>query len=213
MRSATITFTRSQLTRDQLATVLIQIEWITKVHDAYTTHTKLRCLKVMLLTQDTPLSKAPYSPNICSPGAVHGRSLLCVSCTRWVKSRGNGIEPWSFWLVDGPLYILSHNRFPQDIFEWHGKDHIGLEEGSETRLTLTQKGDLKRQRTFKQAEEPGIKLLTFCLVGDPLYFLSSSGSLQIAHRSRGSAPAPLTRSETQDQSSFTWTGCFLTVET
>ncbi|CAB1453904.1 unnamed protein product [Pleuronectes platessa] len=27
-----------------------------------------------------PLSKAPYSPNICSPGAVHGRSLLCVSC-------------------------------------------------------------------------------------------------------------------------------------
>ncbi|CAB1451886.1 unnamed protein product [Pleuronectes platessa] len=35
-----------------------------------------------------PLSKAPYSPNICSPGAVHGRSLLCVSGTRWVKSRG-----------------------------------------------------------------------------------------------------------------------------
>ncbi|CAB1445963.1 unnamed protein product [Pleuronectes platessa] len=34
-----------------------------------------------------PLSKAPYSPNICSPCAVHGRSLLCVSCTRWVKSR------------------------------------------------------------------------------------------------------------------------------
>ncbi|CAB1426020.1 unnamed protein product [Pleuronectes platessa] len=30
-----------------------------------------------------PLSKAPYSPNICSPGAVHGRSLLSVSCTRW----------------------------------------------------------------------------------------------------------------------------------
>ncbi|CAB1454403.1 unnamed protein product [Pleuronectes platessa] len=25
-----------------------------------------------------PLSKAPYSPNICFPGAVHGRSLLCV---------------------------------------------------------------------------------------------------------------------------------------
>ncbi|CAB1445299.1 unnamed protein product [Pleuronectes platessa] len=25
-----------------------------------------------------PLSKAPYSPNICSPGAVHGCSLLCV---------------------------------------------------------------------------------------------------------------------------------------
>ncbi|CAB1455191.1 unnamed protein product [Pleuronectes platessa] len=35
-----------------------------------------------------PLSKAPYSPNICSPGAVYGCSLLCVSCTRWVKSRG-----------------------------------------------------------------------------------------------------------------------------
>ncbi|CAB1460240.1 unnamed protein product [Pleuronectes platessa] len=34
-----------------------------------------------------PLSKAPYSPNICSLGAVHGCSLLCVSCTRWVKSR------------------------------------------------------------------------------------------------------------------------------
>ncbi|CAB1455559.1 unnamed protein product [Pleuronectes platessa] len=34
-----------------------------------------------------PLSKAPHSPNICSPSAVHGRSLLCVSCTRWVKSR------------------------------------------------------------------------------------------------------------------------------
>ncbi|CAB1440427.1 unnamed protein product [Pleuronectes platessa] len=30
-----------------------------------------------------PLSKAPHSPNICSPSAVHGRSLLCVSCTRW----------------------------------------------------------------------------------------------------------------------------------
>ncbi|CAB1450427.1 unnamed protein product [Pleuronectes platessa] len=27
---------------------------------------------------NVPLSKAPYSPNICSPGAVHGRSLLCV---------------------------------------------------------------------------------------------------------------------------------------
>ncbi|CAB1444763.1 unnamed protein product [Pleuronectes platessa] len=26
-----------------------------------------------------PLSKAPYSPNICSPGAVHGCPLLCVS--------------------------------------------------------------------------------------------------------------------------------------
>ncbi|CAB1444016.1 unnamed protein product [Pleuronectes platessa] len=25
-----------------------------------------------------PLSKAPYSPNICSPGAVHSRSQLCV---------------------------------------------------------------------------------------------------------------------------------------
>ncbi|CAB1433020.1 unnamed protein product [Pleuronectes platessa] len=34
-----------------------------------------------------PLSKAPYSPNICSPSAVNSRSLLCVSCTRWVKSR------------------------------------------------------------------------------------------------------------------------------
>ncbi|CAB1455503.1 unnamed protein product [Pleuronectes platessa] len=30
-----------------------------------------------------PLSKAPYSPIICSPSAIHGRSLLCVSCTRW----------------------------------------------------------------------------------------------------------------------------------
>ncbi|CAB1438875.1 unnamed protein product [Pleuronectes platessa] len=28
-----------------------------------------------------PLSKAPYSPNICSPGVVHGCSLACVSCT------------------------------------------------------------------------------------------------------------------------------------
>ncbi|CAB1433017.1 unnamed protein product [Pleuronectes platessa] len=34
-----------------------------------------------------PLSKAPYTPNICSPSTVHGRSLLCVYCTRWVKSR------------------------------------------------------------------------------------------------------------------------------
>ncbi|CAB1450362.1 unnamed protein product [Pleuronectes platessa] len=39
------------------------------------------------MVQMMPLSKAPYSPNICSPGAVHGRSLLCVSFTRWVKSR------------------------------------------------------------------------------------------------------------------------------
>ncbi|CAB1459026.1 unnamed protein product [Pleuronectes platessa] len=27
-----------------------------------------------------PLSKEPYSPNICSPGAVHGCPLLFVSC-------------------------------------------------------------------------------------------------------------------------------------
>ncbi|CAB1413700.1 unnamed protein product [Pleuronectes platessa] len=43
-------------------------------------------------TKTVPLSKAPYSPNICSPYAVHGRSLLCVSFTRWVKSRGKGIS-------------------------------------------------------------------------------------------------------------------------
>ena len=118
---------------------------------------------------------------------------------------------------------------------------LKLEEGSETRLTLTQKGDPQWQtyvtgvnthnpfpmlnglnsysaflflkaftvqvtltsmcsafsitsftlrvtqglvsypRTFKQADcrSPGIKLLTFCLVDDPLYFLSHRGSLQV----------------------------------
>ncbi|CAB1418514.1 unnamed protein product [Pleuronectes platessa] len=46
-----------------------------------------RCVSPFDLSVQVPLSKAPYSPNICSPGAVHGRSLLCVSCTRGVKSR------------------------------------------------------------------------------------------------------------------------------
>ncbi|CAB1425684.1 unnamed protein product [Pleuronectes platessa] len=35
----------------------------------------------IILDWEMPLSKAPYSPNICSLCAVHGRSLLCVSCT------------------------------------------------------------------------------------------------------------------------------------
>ncbi|CAB1425857.1 unnamed protein product [Pleuronectes platessa] len=40
--------------------------------------------------REVPLSKAPYSPKICSPCALHGCSLLCVSCTRWPGSGVRG---------------------------------------------------------------------------------------------------------------------------
>ncbi|CAB1453044.1 unnamed protein product [Pleuronectes platessa] len=49
-----------------------------------------------------PLSKAPYSPNLCSPSAVHGRSLLCVSCTRWPFGHGSMALMLGGRLVPGP---------------------------------------------------------------------------------------------------------------
>ncbi|CAB1453071.1 unnamed protein product [Pleuronectes platessa] len=59
---------------------------------------------VMVLAM--PLSKAPYSPKICSPGTVYGRSLLCVSCTRWVKSRG--LDLVTFNLNEDPFEVSQH---------------------------------------------------------------------------------------------------------
>ncbi|CAB1412586.1 unnamed protein product [Pleuronectes platessa] len=59
-----------------------------------------------------PLSKAPYSPNICSPGAVHGCLLLCVSCTRWVKSREGSGTTWLVELVSGLVSGLEEHCCP-----------------------------------------------------------------------------------------------------
>ncbi|CAB1455712.1 unnamed protein product [Pleuronectes platessa] len=65
-------------------------------------HRKLEIFKVDLQENFTqfpamkqiqvPLSKAPYSPNICSPCAIHFCSLLCVSCTRWKPVWSQGPE-------------------------------------------------------------------------------------------------------------------------
>ncbi|CAB1429077.1 unnamed protein product [Pleuronectes platessa] len=62
-------------------------------NDCYCNEFSSKCVACDKIVMPVPLSKAPYSPNICSPSALHGRSLLCVSCTRWAPGSWSTAAP------------------------------------------------------------------------------------------------------------------------